>query len=120
MVLEIVDANERRFSVTNFMEKSPFERLIVTQLVKNFPAFLWNRKVRYRPPLVPVLSQMNPAHILRHYFRTIHSNIILTSVSTSSKHSLPFTCHMQTYLHIHCGCRFEYKPDLMFLISFAT
>jgi len=48
-----------------------FDKLIVTQLVSKFPAFY----VYKSPPLVPILSHMNPVHILPPYFPKIHSNI---------------------------------------------
>jgi hypothetical protein len=47
-------------TVTNTIQNSPFEKLIVTQLVKKFPTFYWNPKFHYRvlksPPLGPVLG----------------------------------------------------------------
>jgi hypothetical protein len=33
-----------------------FEKLIVTQLFKKYPAFLWNLKLRYRVPKSPLLD----------------------------------------------------------------
>jgi hypothetical protein len=54
-----------------------FEKLIVTHVVKKYPAFLWNLKVHYRvntsPPLDPILSQLNPAESL-----SLLKNIVLS------------------------------------------
>jgi hypothetical protein len=44
------------------------EKLTVAQLVNEFIAFLWDLKFYYRfhnsPPLILILSQINPLHII--------------------------------------------------------
>jgi len=56
-------------SSTNYEEKVPHEKLIVTQLVKKFPVLFWNPKAHHRiqknPPLLRDLShliQSTPFH----------------------------------------------------------
>jgi len=62
------------------------------QLVKKFPAFLWNPKVHYRthmrPPPVPVLGQPNPVHIPTSHLLEMHPNIIHSSTPRSPQWSL--------------------------------
>jgi hypothetical protein len=54
------------------------EKLTGLQLVKKFPAFLWNPKAYYythkRPPPVPVLGQPNPVHIPTSHLLEIHQS----------------------------------------------
>jgi hypothetical protein len=52
------------------------EKLVVTQIVKKYPAFLWNPKVHHRvhksPPLNPILSQPNPVRPIDPYLPKVH------------------------------------------------
>jgi hypothetical protein len=71
-----------------------FEKLIVTQLVKKYPAFLWNPKVHYRvqtsPPLDPILSQLKPVRPIDPYLPNVHLNVILPPTPRSSQWFLAF------------------------------
>lgn len=63
----------------------PPEKLIVAQLAKRFPAVYGNRKfIGKSPPMVPVLSQLNPIYPLV----SCHFNIGMSSTSRSSEWSL--------------------------------
>jgi hypothetical protein len=68
------------------MEQSPSSEANSHSASPEIPRPVWNPKVHYRvdkiPPLVPILTPMNPVHTFPPYFPKIISNIILSFTPT--------------------------------------
>jgi len=81
-----------------------FEKLIVTQLVKQQPAFFMEPEDLYHahksPPPDPILSQSNPVHPIDPYFPKVHLNVILLPMPRSSQCSLTFGPTNQNTKHL--------------------
>jgi hypothetical protein len=82
------------------MEQSPTCDANSYSDTQEIPRLLWYPKVHYRvpncPPLVPILGQMNPFHILISYFFKIHFSITLQSrMPKSPMWSLTFRLPVQ-------------------------
>jgi hypothetical protein len=76
------------------MEQSPSWEANSRSATQEVHRLLWNPEVHYhihkRLSLFPILSHINPVHIITPDFYVIHFNIILSCMSRSSKWSFPF------------------------------
>jgi hypothetical protein len=86
------------------MELSPSWEAANRADTQELPGTLWSPKVYYgvheNPPLVPILSQINPINTIPSYLSKIHFNIVLQPTPWSS----------QLYSYIYFCENFECKP----------
>jgi hypothetical protein len=78
----------------SLMEPGPSLEATNCAATQELPSSLWNPRVHHRlhkfPPLVPILSQINPIHTIPSYLSKINFNIVYPPTSLSSQWSLSF------------------------------
>ena len=93
------------YLLTYSLKKSPSWETNRFSASQEIPRVLWNPKVHYRihksPPPVHILSQTDPVHAPTSLFLKIHFNIILPSMSWSSKWTLSLVSPPKPCIHLH-------------------
>ena len=88
------------------MEQSPSCEASRSSASQEMLRILWNPTVHYNnhknPPLVTILSHIDPVHSVSIYFLKFCVNIILPSTPSSSKWSLSLMFpHQKPCMHLH-------------------
>jgi hypothetical protein len=104
-------------------EPNPYWEAAHCGAAQELPSVLWNPKVHYRvhksPPLVPILSQIDPIPTIPSYLSKIHFNIVHPPTSWSSLWSLSFyISHL--YAFLFSPIRATFPANLILLDSLTT
>jgi hypothetical protein len=102
------------------MELRPSWKTASRSATQELPSILWNPTFRYRvhksPPLVPILSQINPVHTTPTYLSKIHLNISTHRCFGFPSGLFPFGFSTNIlYVSLFSLIHVTYKVHLIFL-----
>ena len=94
---------KERQQAAKSIQQISYKKLTVPKL-DGIPCILWDLKFHWclhnNPPLVHILSQKNPVHVLLSNFFKIYCNVIVLYIFTSSNWSLSFWFALLIILHM--------------------
>jgi hypothetical protein len=104
---------------TNSIEQEPFKKAAGFSTSHEIRHILWSKNVHYRvnnsPPLVSILSHINPVHSHSYYLFNILLNMILPSTSRSLTLYAFFSPMRATYLAHFFLLEFDHQNSVRYL-----